>query len=70
MKIKKEDVIHVANLARLELDAAALDRFAAQVGQILEYVDTLEKVDTRISEIVIIPLLEGHGEKDQKNIQS
>ena len=46
MKIKKEDVIHVANLARLELDAAALDRFAVQVGQILEYVDTLEKVDT------------------------
>ena len=35
-----------ANLARLELSDAEIDKFADQVGDILKYVDTLEKVDT------------------------
>lgn len=46
MKIQKKDIVHVANLARLELSETALDTFASQVSQILDYVDTLEKVDT------------------------
>lgn len=46
MKISKEDVIHVANLARLELDDASVDKFSHQVGTILEYVDTLNRLDT------------------------
>lgn len=46
MKITKEEVLHVALLARLDIDAADVDRFAAQVGTILDYVDTLKKVDT------------------------
>jgi aspartyl-tRNA(Asn)/glutamyl-tRNA(Gln) amidotransferase subunit C len=47
MKITKEEVMHVADLARLDLDAAAIDKFAGQIGTILEYVDTLNRVDTR-----------------------
>lgn len=46
MKITKEEVEHVANLARLELDAEAMERFAGQIGDILAYVDKLKKVDT------------------------
>ncbi len=46
MKISKEEVIHVANLARLKVDDASIDKFADQVGKILEYVDTLESVNT------------------------
>lgn len=46
MKIKREDIVHVANLARLELSDAEIDKFADQVGDILKYVDTLEKVET------------------------
>ena len=46
MKITKEEVVHVANLARLKVDEAAIEKFAGQVGKILEYVDTLEAVDT------------------------
>ena len=46
MKITKEDIIYVANLARLEIDDASIDTFADQIGKILEYVDTLNRVNT------------------------
>lgn len=46
MKITKTEVEHVAHLARLELDAEAIERFAGQIGDILAYVDKLKKVDT------------------------
>ena len=46
MKITKEEVEHVANLARLELDEEAMEQFAGQIGDILAYVDKLKQVDT------------------------
>jgi aspartyl-tRNA(Asn)/glutamyl-tRNA(Gln) amidotransferase subunit C len=46
MKITKEEVVYVANLARLDLDDASIEKFAGQIGTILEYVDTLKRVDT------------------------
>ena len=47
MKITRDEVIHVANLARLDLDEASIDLFAEQIGTILAYVDTLKRVDTQ-----------------------
>jgi aspartyl-tRNA(Asn)/glutamyl-tRNA(Gln) amidotransferase subunit C len=47
MKITKEEVIHVANLARLDLDDASIEKFASQIDTILEYVNTLNRVDTK-----------------------
>ena len=47
MKITKEEVIHVANLARLEVDEALIDKFAKQIGMILEYIDSLNQADTK-----------------------
>lgn len=46
MKITKEEVLHVAHLARLDIHDADVGRFAGQIGTILDYVDTLKKVDT------------------------
>lgn len=46
MKISNQDVIHVAHLARLELDDASVEKFARQIGSILDYVDTLNRLDT------------------------
>jgi aspartyl-tRNA(Asn)/glutamyl-tRNA(Gln) amidotransferase subunit C len=46
MKISKAEVLHVAKLARLNIDEADVDRFADQIGTILDYVDTLNQVDT------------------------
>ena len=46
MAITKEDIIHVANLARLEVDEKDIETFAGQLGEVLEYVNTLNRVDT------------------------
>ncbi len=46
MKINKQEVLHVAHLARLEIADSDVDRFASQIGTILDYVDTLKKVET------------------------
>ena len=47
MKITKDEVLYVADLARLDLDEASIDKFAGQIGTILDYVDKLNEVDTR-----------------------
>ena len=46
MKISQDEVRHVANLARLALEDEALEDMAAQIGTILEYMETLNRVDT------------------------
>jgi aspartyl-tRNA(Asn)/glutamyl-tRNA(Gln) amidotransferase subunit C len=46
MRITKEDVLYVADLARLDLDEASIEAFAEQIARILEYVDMLNQVDT------------------------
>jgi aspartyl-tRNA(Asn)/glutamyl-tRNA(Gln) amidotransferase subunit C len=46
MKITKDEVLYVADLARLDLDAEMIDKFAGQIGTILDYVDKLSEVDT------------------------
>jgi aspartyl-tRNA(Asn)/glutamyl-tRNA(Gln) amidotransferase subunit C len=44
--ITREDVEHVAELARLELTAAEQEQFIAQLNQILTYIDKLNELDT------------------------
>ena len=47
MKISREDVEHVANLARLDLSEADITTFVGQIGEILNHVDSLKKVDAQ-----------------------
>jgi aspartyl-tRNA(Asn)/glutamyl-tRNA(Gln) amidotransferase subunit C len=44
--ISKTEVQHVARLARLELDPETTDAMVAQLGTILDYMETLNRVDT------------------------
>jgi aspartyl-tRNA(Asn)/glutamyl-tRNA(Gln) amidotransferase subunit C len=46
MKITKEEVLYVAQLARLDIEEASIDKFAEQIGNILEYVNQLRQVET------------------------
>jgi aspartyl-tRNA(Asn)/glutamyl-tRNA(Gln) amidotransferase subunit C len=46
MKITKEEVMHVAKLARLDLDKEAIELYTKQLGDILTYMETLNRVDT------------------------
>lgn len=46
MAITKEDVEHVARLARLSLTEEEKERYTAQLGQILGYVEKLGTLNT------------------------
>lgn len=46
MALSKEQVRHVANLARLKVDDDGVALFQEQLNQILEVVDRLQAVDT------------------------
>ena len=46
MTLSAKEIRHVADLARLELDDAAVEKFVEQIGTVLEYVEKLRQVDT------------------------
>lgn len=46
MKITKEEVEHVALLARLKFSESEKERFTTQLNSILEYMDKLGQLDT------------------------
>ena len=46
MKITKEEVLHVANLARLNLSEQEQEKMTEQLDTILSYVDKLKELDT------------------------
>jgi aspartyl-tRNA(Asn)/glutamyl-tRNA(Gln) amidotransferase subunit C len=47
MKITKQEVEHVAKLARLELSEQEHDRLTDQLSNILNYVEKLNELDTK-----------------------
>ncbi len=47
MAISRDDVNKVSLLARLLLSEEELDRMTAQLGQILQYMESLNEVDTQ-----------------------
>lgn len=46
MAISKQDVEHVANLARIKLTEAEKSKYTQELSRILAYVDELNEVDT------------------------
>ncbi len=46
MKLTREEVLHIARLARLGLTEAEVDRLSEQLSHILEHFEVLQQVDT------------------------
>ncbi len=46
MALTREEVLHVAELARLSLSPAEIELFTGQLNEILEYVEKLQELDT------------------------
>ena len=46
MKLSREEMLHIARLARLGLTEAEVDRLSEQLSNILENFEILQKVDT------------------------
>ena len=47
MKLTKEQVQHIARLARLKLTPEEEERYAEQLTEILNYVEVLKELDTK-----------------------
>jgi aspartyl-tRNA(Asn)/glutamyl-tRNA(Gln) amidotransferase subunit C len=45
-RLTREDVAHVAALARLTLDEEELDRFTVQLGAVLDHAEDVASLDT------------------------
>lgn len=56
MKITREDVEHVAMLARLQLSEDEIETFTRQLNDILTYVDQLNELNTEAVEPTSHPL--------------
>jgi aspartyl-tRNA(Asn)/glutamyl-tRNA(Gln) amidotransferase subunit C len=46
MAVTREEVLHIASLARLKLDDARVDVLARELNSILKQIEVLETVDT------------------------
>lgn len=47
MKLSKNQVKHVAKLANLPISDEELEKYSQQLSKILDYIDLLNKVDTK-----------------------
>lgn len=46
MKISREEVLHIAHLARVALTEEEISRMSEQLSKLLEHFEVLQKVDT------------------------
>ena len=46
MRLSREEVLHIARLARVGLDDGEVDRFREQLSNLLEHFRVLQQVDT------------------------
>lgn len=46
MKLTKEQVTHIAKLARINLTEAEVEKFTSQLGNIIGFIEKLNEVDT------------------------
>jgi aspartyl-tRNA(Asn)/glutamyl-tRNA(Gln) amidotransferase subunit C len=61
LKISREDVQRVAELAYLDLSEAELEMYRAQIDEILEYIGKLNELDTAGVEPMAQVLAEGQS---------
>ena len=61
MKISRDEVLRVAELANLELSAGEIETYRAQLDEILTYVEKLRELDVANVEPMAQVLLRGTG---------
>ena len=47
MQLSKDEIQHIAKLARLELTDAELEKYGGQLSAVLNYIDQLKEVDVK-----------------------
>lgn len=51
MKLKKEEIEHIAELSRLDLSKEEVKKYQGELSSILDYIEMLKEVDTKGVEI-------------------
>jgi len=69
MKISREDVLRVAELAHLELSAEEIETYRGQLDEILTYVDKLKELDVSKVEPMAQVLFSSTGEDTENSHQ-
>jgi aspartyl-tRNA(Asn)/glutamyl-tRNA(Gln) amidotransferase subunit C len=69
MAISKEEVKHLAKLARIELKEEEVDKFQKQITSILDYVKKMEKVSVEKGEKIVVSDIENILRNDRVEIQ-
>ena len=69
-KIDRQEVKHVADLAKLSSDDAALDKITPQLEEIIDLFTDLQKVDTDGVEPMYTPTTEHNVMREDKGVQS
>lgn len=54
-KLSREEVLHVANLARLELTEEEIDTYAIKLKEILDEVDKIKDIEVLEDDVMISP---------------
>ena len=55
-KLTREEVMHVANLAKLELDECEIETYSIKLKEILNKIDEINEVEVSIDDILISPV--------------
>ena len=63
--VTREEILHLARLAKLELSPVEEERLAAQLGRILDYVVQLREVDEQADELTHVAVVEAPPRGDE-----
>ena len=69
-KIDRQEVKHVADLAKLSFDDAALDKITPQLEEIIDLFTDLQKIDTDGVEPMYSPTTEHSVLREDKGVRS
>lgn len=50
-KLAREDILHIANLAKIKLSKKEVERFADQLSAALDYVEVLKELDQKTKKL-------------------
>lgn len=67
-ELTKEEVLHVAHLARIEVDDNEIEKYAHQLKQIMNEIDKINEVEINTSDILISPSLNHNVYRDDEPI--
>ena len=54
-KLTKEEVLHVANLARIEIDDKEIEMYQVKLKKLLDQIELVTKIDDNDSDYLIAP---------------